>query len=67
MAKNPEILKVSSEKARDCETAEELLALAKEYAIELTLEEAEDLLDKLDVSELDMPVLQNIAGGMRKR
>ena len=38
-----------------------------EEAIELTLEEAEDLLDNLDVSELDMPDLQNIAGGAPRR
>ena len=53
------------EKAMACETPEELVALAKEKGIELTLEEAKDYLKKmegLDV-ELNDAQMKQVAGG----
>ena len=52
-------------KAMNCETPEELLALAKENGLELTLEEAKACLDRLEdfdmeLSEADMA---SVAGG----
>ena len=68
MAKLDELMEKMKDEAfakkfEGCETAEELIMLAKNAGIELTKEEAEDLLDKLDMSDLDMSVLQNVAGG----
>ena len=51
------------EKAAQCETAEELIALAKTEGIEITKEEAEAYLDELQNVELDNAVLDKVAGG----
>ena len=58
-----ELTKEMIEKAMQCETAEELIALAKTGDIELTKEEAEAYLAELDDVELDGEVLQKVAGG----
>ena len=50
-------------KARQCETADELIALANSEGIELTKEEAEAYLAELEDFELDSDVLQKVAGG----
>lgn len=46
-----------------CETAEELMALAKTEGIELTKEEAEAYMVELANFELDEATLENVAGG----
>ena len=50
-------------KAMQCETADELIALANSEGIELTKEEAEAYLVELEDFELDSDVLQKVAGG----
>ena len=59
-----EITKEMLAKAMQCETAEELIALAKSKGIELTKEEAEAYLAELDDYELDGEDLKQVAGGM---
>ena len=59
-----EITKEMFEKAMQCETAEDLIALAKSEGIELTKEEAEAYLAELDDFELDDAMLKNTAGGL---
>ena len=51
-------------KAMQCETADELIALANSEGIELTKEEAEAYLAELEDFELDSDVLQKVAGGV---
>ena len=46
-----------------CETAEELMALAKAEGIELTKEEAEAYMDEFLSAELDDEALAKVAGG----
>ena len=58
-----EITKEMLEKALQCETVEDLLALAKAEGIELTKEEAEAYLDELSECELKDGDLKHIAGG----
>ena len=58
-----EITKEMLEKAMQCETAEDLIALAKSEGIELTKEEAEAYLAELEDFELDDAMLRNVAGG----
>ena len=50
-------------KAMQCETADELIALAKTGGYELTKGEAEAYLAELADVELDEEVLQKVAGG----
>ena len=50
-------------KAAMCETAEELIALAKAGGYELTKEEAESYMTELSDFELDDIELKRIAGG----
>ncbi|MBE8949607.1 MAG: hypothetical protein SR3Q1_03285 [Quinella sp. 3Q1] len=50
-------------KAMQCETPEQLVELAKSEGIELTLEEAQAYLAKMDDFELDSQQLQKVAGG----
>ena len=57
------VTKEQIEKAMACETAEELMALAKEVGIELTKEEAEVYLAELEDFELDGDTLKRVAGG----
>ena len=52
-------------KAMQCETADELAALAKTEGFDLTKEEAEAYLAELKDFELDGESLQNVAGGSR--
>ena len=59
-----EITKEMIEKAMQCKTPEELIALAKTGGIELTKEEAETYLTEIEDLELDDENLKNIAGGM---
>ena len=58
-----EITKEMIKKAMQCETADELIALANSEGIELTKEEAEAYLAELEDFELDSDVLQKVAGG----
>ncbi len=58
-----EITKEMFEKAMQCKTAEELMALAKAEGVELTKEEAEAYLTELVDFELDEGMLKNVAGG----
>ena len=58
--------KISKEmlaKAAMCETAEELITLAKTEGMEITKAEAEAYLAELDNSELDAAELDKVAGG----
>ena len=58
-----ELTKEMLAKAMQCETAEELIALAEAEGIELTKEEAKAYLDELNDVELDNSMLKNVAGG----
>ena len=49
--------------AMECETPEELIALAKEAGVELTLEQAKAYLEELENVELDEKALDKVAGG----
>ena len=51
------------EKAKKCETADELIALAKSEGIDITKEEADAYLIELDNFELDSKALDKVAGG----
>jgi len=55
------------EKAMECKTPEELIALAKEEGIELTLEQAKAYLEELQDVELDPETLDKVAGGKTHR
>ena len=52
-------------KAMQCETAEDLIALANSEGIELTKEEAEAYMAELEDYELDEDTLKNVAGGLQ--
>ena len=58
-----EITKEMLEKAMQCNTAEDLIALAKTEGVELTKEEANAYLDELSECELKDGELKHIAGG----
>ena len=58
-----EITKEMVEKVMQCETADELIALANSEGIELTKEEAEAYVAELEDFDLDSDVLQKVAGG----
>ena len=51
------------EKAAQCNTAEELMALAKKEGFEVTKAEAEAYLAELENCELDAADLDKVAGG----
>ena len=51
------------EKAMKCQTANELIAMAKTEGIEITKAEAEALFEKLQNEELDAGTLDKVAGG----
>ena len=57
------VTKEQIEKAMACETAEELMELAKEVGIELTKEEAEAYMAEIEDFELDGDTLKRVAGG----
>ena len=50
-------------KAMKCETADELMALAKAEGVDITKDEAEAYLAELSDIELDDKTLKNAAGG----
>ena len=52
-------------KALECETADELVALAKAEGFTLTKEEAEAYLAELEDMDLDVADLDKVAGGKR--
>ena len=60
-----ELTKEMIEKAMQCETADELIALAKTGGYELTKEEAEAYIAELEDYELDEDTLKNVAGGLQ--
>ncbi len=60
-----ELTKEQITKAMSCETADELMELAKAEGIELTKEEAEAYMAELTDFELDEAALKNVAGGSR--
>jgi len=51
------------EKAKQCATADDLIALAKGEGIDITKEEAEAYLDELENIELNSKALDKVAGG----
>ena len=57
------ITKEMLEKAAQCNTAEELIALAKKEGFEVTKAEAEAYLAELENCELDAADLDKVAGG----
>jgi hypothetical protein len=59
-----ELTKEMIEKAMQCETAEDLMALAKAEGMDLSKEEAEAYLEKLEDIELDGAFLNKVAGGL---
>ena len=58
-----ELTKEMLEKAMQCKSVEELIALAKEKGVEITKDEAEAFLAELDDVELDSDILKQVAGG----
>ena len=58
-----ELTKEQIEKAMQCETADELIALAKAEGFEITKDEAEAYFSELSDVELDEKALRNVAGG----
>ena len=58
-----ELTKEMMEKAMQCKSADELIALAKTGGYEITKEEAEAYMTELSDFELDGIALKNIAGG----
>ncbi len=61
--KGKEITKELLEKAEKCQTADELIALAKEIDIGLTVDEAQAFLDENADVELDSEQINAAAGG----
>ena len=59
-----ELTKEQIEKAMQCKTAEELMALAKSEGMDITREEAEAYLAEMDDVELDEKTLSKAAGGI---
>ena len=58
-----ELTKEMFVKAMQCETADELIALAKTGGYELTKEEAEAYMAEMEDVELDSDTLKQVAGG----
>ena len=54
-------------KAENCNSADELIALAKTEGFEITKAEAEAYLSELENTELDMATLDNVAGGKKNK
>ena len=58
-----ELTKEMIEKAMQCKTVEDLMALAKAEGVEITKAEAEAYLAELSDVELDDKMLKEVAGG----
>ncbi|SDC15659.1 nif11-like leader peptide domain-containing protein [Succiniclasticum ruminis] len=58
-----ELPKEQIQKAMSCETAEELMAVAKAEGYELTKDEAEAYMAEMGDVELDSDALKQVAGG----
>ena len=58
-----ELTKEQVQKALTCETAEELMALAKSEGYEMTKDEAEAFIAELSDFDLDRGMLKKAAGG----
>ena len=61
--KGKEITKELVAKAMQCDTPEELVKLAKENGVEITVKEAEAYLTELENIDLDSNQLKQVAGG----
>ena len=61
--KGQEIPREVVEKAMQCDTPEELVALAKEQGFEITTEQAEAYLAEMEDIDLDSAQLKQVAGG----
>ena len=59
-----ELTKEQIEKAMECKTADELMALIKAEGYDITKEEAEAYFAEISDMELDNEKLKNIAGGV---
>ncbi len=62
--KGQEIPREVVEKALQCDTPEELVALAKEHGVEITTKQAEAYLVDLEDVDLDSEQMKKVAGGM---
>ena len=58
-----ELTKEMIERVMQCETAEDLVTLAKFEGIELTKEDAEAYMAEMEDVELDSDALKKVAGG----
>ena len=60
-------MKISTEMAERtklAKSAEEVLAIASDCNVEMTVEEAKEFLTQLDPCELDDDILENVSGGL---
>jgi len=57
------ISKAILDKAKECETADDLMAMAKAEGYEITKDEAEAYMAEMDNMELDNAALDKVAGG----
>ena len=62
--KGQEISKEVVEKAMQCDTPEELVALAKEQGFEITTKQAEAYLVDLEDFDLDSEQMKKVSGGI---
>ena len=62
--KGQEIPREVVEKAMQCDTPEELVALAKEHGFEITTKQAEAYLVDLEDFDLDSEQMKKVSGGM---
>ena len=62
--KGQEISKEVVEKAMQCDTPEELVALAKEQGFEITTKQAEAYLAELEDFDLDSEQMKKVSGGI---
>jgi predicted ribosomally synthesized peptide with nif11-like leader len=62
--KGQEIPREVVEKAMQCDTPEELVALAKEHGFEITTKQAEAYLAELEDFDLDSEQMKKVSGGM---
>ena len=61
--KGKEITKELVAKAMQCDTPEELVKLAKENGVEITVKEAEVYLAEMEDIDLDSEQMKQVAGG----